>query len=330
MRVRKLLLGLAIAGFATSSLAMDDCEVTAPAVATPGIDGATCDSLALYYGIGRPRDVVAARLCAHAERGPAGGPGLDGPGVLMMIHGNGEGTARDIELAKAFACEASWAEAERDGRIEQLDAMAGDAKAAGGIDICDHVTSGMMGGFCADLHSRMESAGRAARYAVATRGFTPAQRKAFAAMREAATAFFGASSTGEQDMSGTGRNAFAIDWRDKLEDELLADLERYEQGRLPHGGSKAAREADAALNAAYRDRIDTLEKKAAGKDEEAFPGTEDVAGTRDAQRAWLAYRDAFLAFARLRYPQVAPDAWVDVLSRARTRMFVRMQYGWDD
>ncbi|MGH6718833.1 MAG: hypothetical protein ACREER_05900, partial [Alphaproteobacteria bacterium] len=277
MRAPSFVFVLVLVGFGTTALALEDCEVRPPDMRTPGVVGASCDSLSLYYGIDHPRDRAAARLCAYAERARgADGPGLDGPAVLMMVYANAEGVERDIGLAKQFACEASWASAEYQGRIEHLDAMEQDPVSAGGIDYCDHVTSGMIGGLCSDLERRLEEAGRAARYATATKDWTPAQRQAFAAMREVATRFFQASSVGEQDMSGTGRNSFAIDWSEKLENGLIADVMRYEQGRLPRGGSKAARESDARLNAAYRDRLATLQKKSANPDATHFAGTESV------------------------------------------------------
>ena len=43
-------------------------------------------------------------------------------------------------------------------------------------------------------------------------------------------------------------------------------------------------------------------------------------GIRDAQRAWLRYRDAFLAFAALRYPQVTRDSLSAWLTEKRTKM----------
>ena len=41
-------------------------------------------------------------------------------------------------------------------------------------------------------------------------------------------------------------------------------------------------------------------------------------GIRDAERAWLKYRDSWIAFAKLRYPSVPADAWLVLLTNDRT------------
>ena len=303
------------------------CQDRAPDVATPGLDG-SCDSLASYYGIGRPKDLDAARRCAHAERVRGDAGGLDGPGVLMMIHANGEGVPRDIALAKAFACEMGWAQAEYDGRIEQLDAMADDPAAAGRIDVCDHVTSGMIGGLCSELWSRMAEAGRRARYDALASGWTPAQRQALAVLRQAASAYFGSSGVEEVDRAGTGRNSFSIDRSEELEKALLEAMEAYERGRLPGGGTTAAKTADTELNRRYAALLAKLRANDAKVDGNGcgFSPTVRADGVRDTQRAWLKYRDAFVAFAHARHPHVPEAAWIDVLSRERTRQLAQVEF----
>jgi hypothetical protein len=61
---------LSAPAFATVVDANDwPCKGVEPALPEPsGAAAATCDSISTYYGIGRPRDFVAARACAQAER----------------------------------------------------------------------------------------------------------------------------------------------------------------------------------------------------------------------------------------------------------------------
>ena len=47
-------------------------------------------------------------------------------------------------------------------------------------------------------------------------------------------------------------------------------------------------------------------------------GTVNKDGIRTAQRAWLRYRDAWLAFARIRYPQLNADSLRAALTEKRT------------
>jgi uncharacterized protein YecT (DUF1311 family) len=304
-----------------------ECGNRAPDVATPGLDG-SCDSLASYYAIERPKDLDAARRCAYAERSGGAADGLGGAGVLMMIYANGDGVSRDLPLAKSFACEASWAEAEYEGRIQQLDAMARDPAAAGRIDVCDHVTSGMIGGFCTELWGRQEEDGRRARYRALARGWTPAQRQALASLREAASAYFVSSGLEEVDRSGTGRNSFSIERTQALEKALLEAIESSEQDRLPGGGTAAATAADAELNEAYAAlmaRMRTREAQVGRKDCPFLP-TVKADGVRDTQRAWLEYRDAFVSFAHVRHPQVPGSAWIEALSRERIRQLEQVEF----
>ena len=42
---------------------------------------------------------------------------------------------------------------------------------------------------------------------------------------------------------------------------------------------------------------------------------------RDAQRAWIRYRDAFLAFAAIKYPQVPKESLAAWITRQRTEMW---------
>ena len=74
---------------------------------------------------------------------------------------------------------------------------------------------------------------------------------------------------------------------------------------------------DADLNAAYIDRYTLLSSSCPA------PATVDtcapMAGLRDTERAWIRYRDAWITFGTLRYPQVTADQWTGYLTRERTR-----------
>lgn len=65
------------------------------------------------------------------------------------------------------------------------------------------------------------------------------------------------------------------------------------------------------MNRTYRKAIATAE---AGK-----PGYGAIQpeGIRQAERAWLKYRGAWVAFARLRYPTIGAEAWSALLTKDR-------------
>jgi uncharacterized protein YecT (DUF1311 family) len=76
-------------------------------------------------------------------------------------------------------------------------------------------------------------------------------------------------------------------------------------------------QADAALNAAYTATLAALPQ--------ACPPGDDIIGGcttqsifRDTQRDWIRFRDSWVTFAGLRWPQVSAESWLTLLTRQRT------------
>jgi uncharacterized protein YecT (DUF1311 family) len=105
---------------------------------------------------------------------------------------------------------------------------------------------------------------------------------------------------------------YEIDAEQSLRDDFLAALRSFEQGNLPKSTAEAAHEADQGLNAAYGK---VMQGAAVHK---ADYGAVQPDGIRNAERAWLKYRDAWLTFAKLRYPDVASESWLTLLTNDRT------------
>lgn len=284
-----------------------------------------CDAQALYYGEdgkGRGSDDMAARHCAYRSRDAGDGEVFDGSGVLMMLYANGQGVARNLPLARRFACEYGGAPAEVSGRLEHLDAIANGTD-NDPLDICDDITSGLMMGFCAGRDAGFAKGGRDERWTALQTGWTQPQRAAWAALRKAADAYFGNASGDEVDMSGTARGAFATDAYESLDSALLADVERFEKGARPAEKAADFAAADKALNAAYRSTRAALQ---AGEGDGGYGefGTIHADGVRETQRSWLPYRDAWVAFAAARYPDTPADAWRAWLTRVRTKALIEI------
>ena len=68
----------------------------------------------------------------------------------MMLYANGYGVARDTSRAIHYACRLDTAKAEMEARVAYLasGALAHDDQP---FDLCDHITSGRMGGVCAAI-----------------------------------------------------------------------------------------------------------------------------------------------------------------------------------
>jgi uncharacterized protein YecT (DUF1311 family) len=234
-----------------------------------------------------------------------------GMAMVMVIYANGVGAKRDLDLAIHMACGLQAAPAEHNGRVTSLAAMRSQAKPAE-FSFCQDTTSGYAGGCCAAHEQRFTEVRREAYFESVAKGWTPAQRQAFARLRKAADAFIAARTSNEVDLSGTLRGAFAIEEEEQRWKAFQATLAQLVKGGPP-GTPTTLAAADARLNAAYR-RIQSA------KPDEHEWGTVDQKGVRETERVWIAYRDAWLAFARIVYPRASAEGLARVLTEERTRM----------
>lgn len=270
---------------------------------------AGCSPVGLYYGIGTQADHVRARQCALAA------PGDDQPfrgdrGVLMMVYANGQGVARDFVLARKAACEAGGAPAEIEGRLAHLAKMeTGPDK--GKIDVCDDATSGYMGGWCASVARDLREQERGAAFAKLVAPWSAAEKQAFARLESRAGDFFDLRSTEEIDLSGTARAAFTVREEARQREAFRAAVVAFEKGALPRENDADFARLDARLNTVYRQL-------------KALPESQFLTirfdGVQRTQRSWLAYREAWVAFGKVKYPKVAPNAWRAWLTRKRIAM----------
>ena len=259
-----------------------------------------------YYGIGIPVDYVKARHAAFVEL-EKHDPRLFGNEViLMMLYANGFGTGKNIDLAIKLACKNWHAPMERDGRVAHLNALrstAGDTP----FDLCDDITSGFMEGACAGLAEERANVRRERDLVELTARWSVAELDALRRLRGVADAFWNARSGYEVDLSGTDRSAAIIAEDAAGRAAFLAALQRFEQGKVPEGSADAYRDADDRLNRTYKAALST-----------DFTGTtlraEDIRAT---ERAWLVYRNEWIAFGAVRYPAVRAEAWNTWLSTAR-------------
>ena len=195
---------------------------------------------------------------------------------------NGDGVERDFDAAEYFLCRAEeqMAYAEFTGMMEHLQAMRRGEENEN-LDFCDFVTSGYGSTYCANLEydrvmPRLETklASLETSSALRERGRAYAKREA--------------ERIGELSRGGTGYVAFSLGAEIDQMDRLIASLERWSKERAPAADPAITKRADAELNAAYRDALDGIDS--AGED-----GMDGKTLLRDAQRAWIAYRDAFAA-----------------------------------
>lgn len=206
---------------------------------------------------------------------------------------------RNFDAATYFLCrgEHSVAPAEFEGMMEHLQNMrAGKEKAP--LNFCDHVTSGYGLTYCAhkdwdEAMPKLDARLTAARVPDALR----VRSNAFAALES--------ERMSEENLGGTGYMAIALGAEIEAKEAIVASVEQWSKKRAPAVTEAEAKRADDALNAAYK----KLEK------------TEPL---RDAQRAWIAWRDAFANHYVERWKgAAAPDVLrreiVTALTKARTK-----------
>ena len=264
-----------------------------PAAIPADAKATACDSSDLYYGIKHPADPAAARVCALAHRASATADQddpFDGAGLLTTIYANGKGAPRDLDVAIGFACLLDGAPAEMDARILRLDALRSTAKPAADFDICDDATSGQLAGACASLDADRADAKRERVVAALEAQMTAPQKAALAPLRKAAAAYVAAVGENEVDSSGTLRGAMVVGAEQEEQIAFMKTLQATIEGSLPKADAKAFAAADRALNTAYGVVMRV-------KDPSAW-GTVGKSGIKTVQIAWLAYRDAFVTFAK--------------------------------
>ncbi|HEY2859191.1 MAG TPA: lysozyme inhibitor LprI family protein [Terracidiphilus sp.] len=281
-----------------------------------------CDSYKSYSGLGRKVDYDAARQCAWQERLATQaeleprytvGSIFGGSAMLTALYANGEGVKANLALAARFACEAGGAPAEIGIRLDHLESRGKPGPEKAKFDFCDDITSGFMEGFCAGYSSEIGDQTRESAIKELLARMPKGLRQGFDDLVRAEQAYSRAHGSGEIDSSGTARAMYAIDAEDTLREDFVAALKLFEQGKgFPQGTDGEYRAVDAKLNSTYRSVLSNAEAR---KSDYGAVQPEQI---RVAERAWLRYRDLFVAFALLRYPTVPKGAWLTLLTQDRT------------
>jgi hypothetical protein len=229
-----------------------------------------------------------------------------------MIYANGKGATRNFDLALKFVCEIDGARAENDYRFEHLLKLKDQRWTGDNFNLCDDATNGFMQGICASMQEKFARAERGRKLDEITSRWSPSEKQAFYKLQQAAKAFFDASSRNEVDLSGTGRAAFEIEANASLNDEFVAAVERFEKGHLPKFTSPDFNRADGELSA--------LDANLQAEPGTSTIGTITSVGIKTAERAWLSYREAWVNFGQVKYPNVTPASWRTWLTQDRVRM----------
>ncbi len=261
-----------------------------------------CDAASFYYGFNPPADAVKARQCAYATQNFP---------VLTMIYANGKGAQRNWDLAIHFACKAGFAPDEIEGRVLHLVQLRDKNWQGNDFDICTDVTSGYMMGVCASQQEKLANIHRQQQIAELTAGWNEADKKALMQLLQTANDFFTTHGANEVDLSGSDRVAAEIEEEGSLQDEFLSSLKDLVKGNIPNYSPDQAVNFDQALNKMYQ-QIE--------ENKDFSVGTVDRLSVKKTQLEWLKYRDAWIEFGKMKFPQVSEDSWKAWLTEKRIKM----------
>jgi len=252
------------------------------------------------YGLDTPRDVDKGRRCCLVW----GKCNL----ALAMIFANGWGVRRDYDAATWFLCRAKeemrpYEHWDMLGHLREMRT----AKAPRDLDYCEYAQGNVA--WCLYVRQARLARELERRIAKLGRGMDRESRQALARLRRASDALVDADAdvVAYESRGGTGAGAASLSATISGHQAFISDLETFGRKRAPEASPEAFQEADRKLNEVYR----SWQAGANQPCDPCLPWKSAGEILRDAQRAWIRYRDAWTAFYRLRWRGAAPPEILD-------------------
>jgi uncharacterized protein YecT (DUF1311 family) len=287
--------------YASIALPAEAEKIPAPKT-TPG-----CASYRSYRGIGRPINYAEARACAWQERlaqeanlaqndeQPTAWV-VGGSLILADIYFNGAGVKRDIPLAIRFACEADEGTATL--ALRDIGKLTGAPRAQGRFEFCDYAATTLMMNFCTSYRSEGEDDRRNRYYGSLQSSMTPQQQLAFQKLLVAQNAYIEAHGS-EVYQGGTIRAIRTMGSENILKDLFHTELVHFERKKWPALSENQIKKADELLHDEYDKKMQELRTQTKETIDEEVVTADNLSRV---QETWEGYRDAWVEFARLRYP----------------------------
>jgi Lysozyme inhibitor LprI len=287
--------------------AVKDVELPVADRPTPAEERAlaSCASVDAYFGFGQPADPVKARKCAYAEIDRGSKATMSGKVILIMVYANGNGATRSFDAAMKLACSLGGAPGDDAGRIYQLDRLKKQNWTGNNFSVCDHSSGREMYEQCAILTERFDKIERDQKFNDLISAWKAPEKKAFHAFMAEVDRYVQIQANTGVNLEGT----FEIQEEIFIRRNLLSALEGFEGGELPKYSAEEFQRAEAEENAAYQ--------RTQSGDRTQW-GTVTRAGVRKSQEEWLRYRDAWIAFGKIKYPGVTEQSWKAWLDIDRT------------
>jgi hypothetical protein len=266
-----------------------------------------CASYCSYRGIGRSVNYFEARACAwqerQAQRAELGqNPEepttwiVGGSLILADIYFNGAGVKRDVPLAIRFACESEEGMATL--ALRDISKANGAPREHGPFEFCDYAASTITMNFCSGYASEIEDDRRDRYYSSLKSSMSQDQRAAFEKLLAAQSAYIEAHAL-EVNQGGTIRGIRTIGSESILKDLFRTDVLHFERKKWPELSDNQIATADGVLRREYEKKLQQLR---AQTEDEINEGAVTADHLASVEKTWENYRDAWIAFARLRYP----------------------------
>lgn len=274
-----------------------------------------CDPLELQSRPGHTVDLRAARYCAYTARDAKSTESDDldmenigGNAGLTMIYAGGKGVTPNLPLAERFACEikGGWDDGTDTARLLEAKRLSGATRVD--FDMCENPSGRQMNYICI-LRNQARVADEIALAEQALDSGSPRQREAFRRLKTARKAYLDAHAA-EEPNGTTGQVQAAMEDEIDIDHTWAQTLNDLAAGKLPHYTTADFRNADADLNANYRQAL----ANTTGCADDYCLHTDEL---RQIERAWIAYRDAWIAYATLRWPSILADSWRTWLTLAQ-------------
>lgn len=156
--------------------------------------------------------------------------------------------------------------------------------------------------FCSGYASEIEDDRRSRYYNSLKSSMTPEQQTAFEKLLAAQTAYIKAHAS-EVDQGGTIRVLRTVGSQGILKDAFRTEVVHFERMEWPALSDKQITTADGLLNAEYKEKLEQLRSQTREAIDQGAVTADHLSGVEE---AWETYRDAWVEFARFRYPSAVP------------------------
>lgn len=233
---------------------------------------------------------------------------------LAMIFANAWGAGRDYDAALYFLCRAAdeMAAAEQWAMIGHIQEMRKD-KNPQDLLYCDYASSGAGQLYCGLIEKDLKDTGRENKIEKLRKTLDQKSQEKLGDLVKATEKFAGEEGAlaAVPDIGGTGYPAEVLSEQGKIYDDAVSAIIRFAGKRASEASVERLKKADADLNNAYKSAMANPPECVICSD----PKTEGVNALRDAQRAWIKWREAWILFYQTRWRAAAA---ADVLKREIT------------